>query len=345
MNKGKLKGVSASVADMRGLTLGTVEPSQVQGETKLPQQVVAAGGMSSLGAIIGFAEDLVRHGLAATRAESAAFATTDCKTLFYRPVGSAVLGGQAALLHEAGDELVWQVTVYAASEKPVAAIILTVRNNGITKSTAANAAPVHLPDLAVAEPEGDDPGQRKREQIASAACEVISRKGFANSTIREIAAAAGMHVPTLYQYVESKEDILVLVYHWVLERLRTDVDAAAARQTSARGKLIAVLNAMLDSGHRYRRQVGVLNRELRSLPQKHRVRVLEEYQAFLNKIAAIISEGVRRGEFRAVEPVIAANLIEAMSDVWPLRQFAVGKSGLEAFRSELTAFVERALSR
>jgi hypothetical protein len=44
-------------------------------------------------------------------------------------------------------------------------------------------------------------------------------------------------------------------------------------------------------------------------------------------------------------PEVAANLVEALCDVWPLRQFSVGKFGLEAFQREIAAFVDASLLR
>ena len=41
---------------------------------------------------------------------------------------------------------------------------------------------------------------RRKAQIVKAAFKVISKKGFANSAIREIAQEAGMPVPTMYQW-------------------------------------------------------------------------------------------------------------------------------------------------
>lgn len=67
---------------------------------------------------------------------------------------------------------------------------------------------------------------QRREPIAAAAADVIARKGYAAASVREIEAAAHMQVPKLYQYVTSKEEVLELVYRWVIERLQADVEDA-----------------------------------------------------------------------------------------------------------------------
>jgi hypothetical protein len=41
--------------------------------------------------------------------------------------------------------------------------------------------------------------------------------------------------------------------------------------------------------------------------------------------------------------MIAANWIEAICDVWPLRQFSVRKFGLKRYQQEAAAFIDNSL--
>ena len=52
---------------------------------------------------------------------------------------------------------------------------------------------------------------RRRRQIVDAAVHLFISKGFHKTTTREIAKAAGFSIGTLYEYVNSKEDVLYLV--------------------------------------------------------------------------------------------------------------------------------------
>ncbi len=51
--------------------------------------------------------------------------------------------------------------------------------------------------------------KRRKRQILSAAREVFSQKGFAEATTAEIAQQAGVSEGTIYNYFESKRDLLV----------------------------------------------------------------------------------------------------------------------------------------
>jgi AcrR family transcriptional regulator len=59
----------------------------------------------------------------------------------------------------------------------------------------------------------------KRERIIKAARELFAQKGFEGTTLREVAAAADIGTGTLFLYVKTKEDLLVLVFKHELEPL------------------------------------------------------------------------------------------------------------------------------
>lgn len=62
-----------------------------------------------------------------------------------------------------------------------------------------------------------DKGKRASE-IARAALELFSRQGYAATSVRQIAAAAGMGKGTLYEYFSNKEEIFVgAVNEWMAD--------------------------------------------------------------------------------------------------------------------------------
>ena len=52
---------------------------------------------------------------------------------------------------------------------------------------------------------------KKREHIANKSVELFVKKGYHQTTVREIANASGMSMGALYDYISTKEDILFLV--------------------------------------------------------------------------------------------------------------------------------------
>ena len=333
----------------RDLTIASASPDKVVG---LFTATMSGSGGSLLGILTGFAVQLARTGTMLALASSQAVEETDCHArIFVRePVGT--LQGEAVLLHATETTANWRGTIQDEGGKRGSEISVSC---GIAASESPAADPGERPNggeetghsrgsgAEAREIEPATTADKRREQIAAAASEVIARKGFGKATMREIADTAGMHVPTMYQYVASKDEMLELVYYWTMARVRTDVAEATVDCHTATEKLRATIASLIDKGDRFRHSVGVLNREFKSLSREARARVLEDYRKLLFQIAELVSEGTEAGEFRPVEPEIAANFIEAACDMWSLRQFAVGKFGQQMFRDEIFELVIRSL--
>jgi AcrR family transcriptional regulator len=74
-------------------------------------------------------------------------------------------------------------------------------------------------------------GRAKRSQILAAATELIATHGVEGMTMRQLAAACGLNIATLYHYVGSKSDLLGAIvderhYDAGLRDLALPVDAA-----------------------------------------------------------------------------------------------------------------------
>lgn len=102
--------------------------------------------------------------------------------------------------------------------------------------------------------------ERKRE-IRRLAAELFLERGFDAVSVRELAEAAGVTLPTLYWYIGSKHQLLVDIYESMqaenLERFRAVADAGGA----ADEKLRALVREMLYLQLGHRAEAGVYHRE------------------------------------------------------------------------------------
>jgi AcrR family transcriptional regulator len=99
------------------------------------------------------------------------------------------------------------------------------------------ARPVGRPPLSA---QADAPD--RRAQIIDAATDVIARQGYAHTSLKDIAVAAGVTPALIYHYFESKEDLLLGTMAVVQENLHRAVDAARNRESEPFERIAATVD-------------------------------------------------------------------------------------------------------
>lgn len=87
----------------------------------------------------------------------------------------------------------------------------------------------------------------RRVAILDASAALFARRGFHATSLRDIAAAAGMLPGSVYYHFASKEDLLLAVYAVGVERIAARVDAAVSRKRTPRARLEAACIAHLQT--------------------------------------------------------------------------------------------------
>src|SRR5713101_2247962 len=79
----------------------------------------------------------------------------------------------------------------------------------------------------------DDPLVKARKrQIFLAACRVLARKSFHQATVKEMALEAGLAAGSIYVYLQSKDDILLLLAESMIAELLEALPALRAVNSS-----------------------------------------------------------------------------------------------------------------
>lgn len=88
--------------------------------------------------------------------------------------------------------------------------------------------------------------KEKKNQIVLSAIETFVLKGFEKTTIHEIAQAAGIGKGTIYEYFESKEEIIHYAFKYFMTVMNIDFERILLADISARQKLENILDVMGD---------------------------------------------------------------------------------------------------
>lgn len=136
--------------------------------------------------------------------------------------------------------------------------------------------------------------------IRSAAREEFGRKGYEVTTVRDIAAAAGMGTGSVYRVIGSKEQLLASIMQSFAEKVIAGWNAALGVDATAVEKLDAVawlyINVMDQLYDEYRIQLAWL----RQFPPD--ANLGWSFSIFLRQLKTILGEGVRSGELRIDSP-------------------------------------------
>lgn len=140
--------------------------------------------------------------------------------------------------------------------------------------------------------------ESRRQQILEAAFRCLSRKGFRETTMRDICEEAGLSLGGVYGHFSSKEDLIRTLATLGREQTRTFLESVSRDSetpAAAAGHLLDALIANLDSKEckeAIRTDVGLWGESLHA-PELRKLVV----QAFRNTMAPFVDE-VRRGQER-----------------------------------------------
>ncbi len=80
------------------------------------------------------------------------------------------------------------------------------------------------------------PAGERREQILDVAMGVFARKGYHGASMNDVAEAAGVTKPVLYQHFDSKQDLYLALIDEVGHRMITSIQKATAGATTGKAQ-------------------------------------------------------------------------------------------------------------
>jgi AcrR family transcriptional regulator len=168
-------------------------------------------------------------------------------------------------------------------------------------------APSPLPDPTPLSPEG----QEWRETFLVAATRLINQRGYRGASVEDISAQLNVTKGSFYHHHNDKDALVVECFERtfaVTRKAQIDARALAKDSWEQLSSATAALVAYQLSDH------GPLLRasSMGALPIEIRHEMSQGYNRGSERFAALISDGVAEGSVRAVDPMIAAHMINSM---------------------------------
>ena len=151
----------------------------------------------------------------------------------------------------------------------------------------------------------------RRREIEAVASTLFHERGYAGTSVRDIARALDIQGASLYAHVASKEDVLWAIVDRTATRFELAADTVAS--STATDGPAEVLDRLV------RAHVGVVTEDVqrasvfihewRALEPGRRDVIARRRDAYEARYRSVIESGVRTGVFAAVDPAAAAAFI------------------------------------
>jgi len=160
-------------------------------------------------------------------------------------------------------------------------------------------------------PPGDEPRRSpkwkaRRDTIVDTSAQVFARQGYHATGISELCAANGVGKGAFYYYIGSKEELLAAIHDRVMDEVMVGADRVAGAGGSPSEQLASLGDELLDVIHRYPDHVWVFLHEFPALTEGRAEQFRIRRREYERRVETILQAGIDAGEFRPIDPRLAA---------------------------------------
>jgi AcrR family transcriptional regulator len=161
-----------------------------------------------------------------------------------------------------------------------------------------------------------DVAAERKDQIVRATVECITKHGYHNFSMQDVARTAGVSKGIIHYYFLNKDELMMSV----LDKVAGDIEAVLASEmqslTDPRRKLEVFIDVCFDIVRNTKEYYQVNMDFWTQINQKEEVRkvIARHYSKFRDSAQTVIKEGVANGAFRQVDPREYASYVVAVID-------------------------------
>ncbi len=169
----------------------------------------------------------------------------------------------------------------------------------------------------------------RKQKIIDKAAILFHKKGYSSTTLDNVSKELGITKAALYHYVESKEELLSIIYAQAIENIFRDTYEIAGMDLSPDEKLRRIIrhhikNVIIKDLSMF----SVFFSEESKLSEKDFQKIRKEKNKYTRMIEQIIKEGISEGLFKKVDPKLQAYAILGMCN-WIYKWYRLDKGFYE----------------
>jgi TetR/AcrR family transcriptional regulator, cholesterol catabolism regulator len=164
----------------------------------------------------------------------------------------------------------------------------------------------------------------KRERILKEMIELFQERGFREVTLDALAERLKVTKPFIYQFFDSKQQLIATVYERGAQQLLASIEGYLDSESPPAKRLYDFVRSFALQNIESRALSAVFSREEGDLPPETLKAIRAIHRQFDIKLASLIEDGIKTGEFAVQEPHIAGLAISGMVR-WIHRWFQDGR--------------------
>lgn len=166
--------------------------------------------------------------------------------------------------------------------------------------------------------------KKRRHQIIQSAIALFKQKGFHRTTTREIAKKAGFSIGTLYEYIRTKEDVLVLVYESINDQVYDHLNKLIQMQAPSLEHLVTIVDSYYRFIDEVQDEVLILYQETKALDKEAAKNVFRQERQQVLMLSQVIMTAAQNKIIKE-EADILANNIFVHGHMWGFRRWMLQK--------------------
>jgi TetR/AcrR family transcriptional regulator, cholesterol catabolism regulator len=150
---------------------------------------------------------------------------------------------------------------------------------------------------------------RRRREILNGAAKLLLDRGYQATSMREIAEAVGVGKSTLYDYFQTKEQILYVAMEEAFGEWNAKAQEMARLDLPPEDRLRQMMKAHLEVLQADGGLLLRLSEQVKFLSPEQLSPMVSRRHAYQDVICGLILEGVEQGCFRKVDALVAARML------------------------------------
>ncbi|MBI1344401.1 MAG: TetR family transcriptional regulator [Terrimonas sp.] len=172
----------------------------------------------------------------------------------------------------------------------------------------------------------------KKEVILTKAAQMFREKGFAATSMRDLAERVGIEAASLYNHIKSKNEILEAICFDVANRFMLHLEEVEASDKTSIAKLERLMRFHIQEMIENYEEVYVSDREWKHLDEPFLSNFRNQRRQYRKIFASIIEAGIAKNEIKKIDaPTAVIILLHAVSGIesWHRSQAKITAQELE----------------